>query len=218
MSSLGAFFGKRSSLLFWQKGNFIFVEKRNATFTNIQKTSYLHVFFSPVKKYSIFGKKKCHLSSWYKKDHIPVQFFWKDHLFRTFEENIIFPCIFWERSSFIFRPKYKVIFSGKRNIIFPDNKRRKIIYQYYFFVVEKTIFSEHLKKISYFHVFFWEGSSFMFRLKNKMIFSGKRNITFPGNIRKIIFQRDFFGKTIFSDHLEKENMVSRAVRLVKVAQ
>ena len=44
-----------------------------------------------------------------------------------------------------------------------------------------------------------------------MIFSGKRNIIFPGNIRKIILQRDFFGKTIFSEHLEKENMVFRAV-------
>ena len=105
MLSLGVFFGKRSSLLFWQKGNFIFVEKRNATFTNIQKTSYLHVFFSPVKKYSIFEKKKCHLSSWYKKDHIPVQFFWKDHLFGTFEEYIIFPCIFLRKIIFHIPPK-----------------------------------------------------------------------------------------------------------------
>ena len=49
---------------------------------------------------------------------------WKDHLFRTFEENIIFPCIFWERSSFIFRLRCKIIFSGKRNMIFPDNTRK----------------------------------------------------------------------------------------------
>ena len=78
--------------------------------------------------------------------------FWKDHLFRKFEENIIFPCIFSERSSFIFRPTCKIIFSGKRNIIFPNNTR------------------------------------------------------------KIIFQRTFFGKTILSGHLEKENMVFRAVK------
>ena len=45
MSSLRVFFWKRSSLLFWQKGNFIFVGERNTTFTNIQKTSYFHVFF-----------------------------------------------------------------------------------------------------------------------------------------------------------------------------
>ena len=76
--------------------------------------------------------------------------FWKNHIFRKFEENIIFPCIFKERSSFIFRLTCKIIFSGKRNIIFPDNTR------------------------------------------------------------KIIFQRNFFGKTIFSGRLEKENMVFRA--------
>ena len=51
--------------------------------------------------------------------------FWKDHLFRR-SENIIFPCIFSERSSFIFRLRFKIIFSGQGNIIFP-NKTRKII-------------------------------------------------------------------------------------------
>ena len=79
--------------------------------------------------------------------------FWKDHLFRGSEENITFPCIFSERSSFIFRIRCKIIFSGKRNIIFPY-------------------------------------------------------IT-----RKIMFQRNFVGKTIFSGRPEKENMVSRAVTL-----
>ena len=34
---------------------------------------------------------------------------------------------------------------------------------------------------------------------------------FPNKTRKIKFQRDFFGKTIFSGRLEKENMVFRAV-------
>ena len=77
--------------------------------------------------------------------------FWKDHIFRKFEENTVFPCIFTERSSFIFCLTCKVIFAGKRNIIFPNNTR------------------------------------------------------------KIMFQRNFFGKTIFSGCLEKENMVFRAV-------
>ena len=45
-----------------------------------------------------------------------------------------------------------------------------------------------------------------------MTFSGKRNIIFHDNTRKIIFQRNFFGKTIFSEHLEKENIVFRAVK------
>ena len=105
ISSLGVFFGKRSSLLIWQKGNFIFVGKRNITFTNIQKTSYFHVFF-----------EKYHLS-------------------------------------------------------------------------------------------------FSVRKKN-IIFSGKRNAIFPHDIRKIIFQCNFFGKTIFSEHLEKENMVFCAVLFI----
>ena len=43
------------------------------------------------------------------------------------------------------------------------------------------------------------------------MFSGKRNIIFPDNARKIIFQRNFFGKTIFSGCLGKENVVFRAV-------
>ena len=34
---------------------------------------------------------------------------------------------------------------------------------------------------------------------------------FPNNARKIIFQRNFIGKNIFSGGLEKENMVFRAV-------
>ena len=46
----------------------------------------------------------------------------------------------------------------------------------------------------------------------KTIFSGKRNVIFPDNTRKIIFQCNFSGKTIFSGRLEKENMVFRAVK------
>ena len=76
----------------------------------------------------------------------------------------------------------------------------------------KTIFSEGLKKISYFHVFFKKDHLlFSVRLGRKIIFSGKGNIIFPNNTRKIIFQRNCFGKTIFSGRLEKENMVFRAV-------
>ena len=44
-----------------------------------------------------------------------------------------------------------------------------------------------------------------------MIFSGERNVIFPDNLREIIFQDGFFGKHIFSEHLEKENMAFRAV-------
>ena len=38
----------------------------------------------------------------------------------------------------------------------------------------------------------------------KIIFSGKRNIIFPDNTKKFTFQRELFGKTIFSGRLEKQ--------------
>ena len=105
--------------------------------------------------------------------------------------------------------KKNIIFSGKRNVIFPHDIR-KIIFQCNF--LGKTIFSEHLKNISYFHMFFfWERASFIFRLKNNIIVSGKRDIIFPDDTKKIIFQWDFFGKIIFSEHLKKEDMVFCAV-------
>ena len=62
---------------------------------------------------------------------------------------------------------------------------------------------------------FFEKESVIFRLKNKIIFSGKRNIISPDDTRKVIFQCDFFGKIIFSKHLEKENLVFRPMCDVK---
>ena len=43
-----------------------------------------------------------------------------------------------------------------------------------------------------------------------MIFSGKGNIIFPDNTRKILFQRNFFWK-VYSEQLEKENVFFLAV-------
>ena len=65
----------------------------------------------------------------------------------------------------------------------------------------KTIVSKHLKNISYFHVFFWERLSFIFRLKNKIIFLGKRNFIFHDDTRKIKFQCYFFGKIVFGKRI-----------------
>ena len=109
-------------------------------FNTIDGVSFI---FRDKKKYHIFEENKCHLSWWCKENHILVRFVWKDHLFKTFEENIIFACIFWERSSSIFRLKNNIILSEKWNIIFPDDTR-KIIFQCVFF--RKTIFSENLEK------------------------------------------------------------------------
>ena len=123
----------------------------------------------------------------------PVRWYRKYHIYMYFLRKIIFD----------FPPKGKLsCFRGKKNTIFPNNTR-KIIFQCNFF--EKTIFSEHLKKISYFQVFFWrERSSFVFRPGVKITFAGKRNVIFPDNKRKIMFQRDFFGNIIFSGRLKKK--------------
>ena len=99
--------------------------------------------FLPREKISCFREKNTSFPNNTRKIMCRHSPFWKDHLFRKFEENIIFPCIFKERSSFIFRLRCKIIFSGKRNIIFPDNTR-KIIFQCNFF--RKTIFSGRLEK------------------------------------------------------------------------
>ena len=136
---------------------------------------------------------------------------WQCHACNAYAriQKIYFHAFFDKDHLLSFPPKENIpYFLEKRNTIFPDITK-KIMFRREFF--GKTIFSEHLKKISYFQVFFWERSSFLLCLKNKIIFSGKRNIIFPDNTRKIIFQCDFFPKIIFSKHLEKENMVFRAV-------
>ena len=74
---------------------------------------------------------------------------WEDHLFRKFEENIIFSCIFKERSSFIFGLRCKIIFSRKRNIIFPIIQER--LYSSAIFL-ERPSFQDVWKKKIWFSV------------------------------------------------------------------
>ena len=110
---------------------------------------------------------------------LPTPIYRKYHISTRFLIKIIF---------FHFPPKEKIsYFLEKRNTIFPDITK-KIVFRCEF--LGKTILSEYLKKISYFQVYFWERSSFLLCLKNKITFSGKRNIIFPDNTRKIIFQCD----------------------------
>ena len=86
---------------------------------------------------------------------------------------------FGKRSSLLFWQKGNFIFVGKRNTTFIK-----------------------IQKTSYFQLFFEKYHlSFSVRKKN-IIFSRKRNAIFPHDIRKIKFQRNFFGKTIFSEHLK----------------
>ena len=93
----------------------------------------------------------------------PTYIYRKYHISTRFLIKIIF---------FHFPPKGKIYFLEKKNTIFPDITK-KIMFRRQFF--GKTIFSEHLKKISYFQIFFWDRSSFVLCLKNKIIFSGKKN-------------------------------------------
>ena len=84
---------------------------------------------------------------------------------RMYTENTIFHALLIKIISFHFPPKEKIsYFLEKRNTIFPDITK-KIMFRSEFF--GKTIFSEHLKKISYFQV--------KEDLKKKIIFSGKIN-------------------------------------------
>ena len=114
-------------------------------------------------------KKKYHLYWIYKKYHISMHFL----------KKMIFHSVLRIRS--YFREKEILSF-----LIIQERSYSSATF------LGRTIFSEHLEKISYFHVFFWEILSFIFRLKNKIIFSEKGNIIFPDNIRKIISQCNFF--------------------------
>ena len=73
----------------------------------------------------------------------------------------------------------------------------------------KTICSEHLKKISYFHVFFWE-RTFIFRTKNKIIFSGRSSIIFLDEKKKSYSSVVYLERPSFQN-IWKKNMVFRAV-------
>ena len=119
--TLSVFFRKILFLLFWQKGNIIFV-------------TFIYT---------------------YRKYHISMYFLGK----------IIFHFLFKEKISY---------FWGKKGI--PSFQILQKISYSSVNIFGKTIFSKHLKKTSYFQVFYWGRLSFIFLLKNKIIFSGKRNI------------------------------------------
>ena len=112
----------------------------------------------------------------------------------------MFPCISWERSSFTFRPMKKDHVFGKKIPSFQIIQERSCADTALF---GKTIFSRSLKKMySLIKILFH------FLSKCKIIFSGKGNIIFPNNTRKIMFQCNFFRKTIFSGVRKKKIWIS----------
>ena len=97
----------------------------------------------------------------------------------SYARNAIFICIFWKKIifSFLTEGQFHVCRKKKYHLY---RIYRKHIYLYFF-----------LRKII-----------FHFPPRKNIIFSRKRNATFSDVTRKIIFQSDFFGKTIFSEHLK----------------
>ena len=79
------------------------------------------------------------------------------------------------------------VFLGEDHFCFLDRKVISYLQE------KETPSLPNIQKLSYFHVFCWERWSSIFHLKNKII-SGKRNIIFSNNTRKIVFQCDFFGE------------------------
>ena len=169
-----------------------------SSFPVMAEMSSLHVFFRSTSIFVFFGPE-----GGGGRTMSPMHIDRKYHISTRFLIKIIF---------FHFPHKEKIPYFLERiNTIFSDITKKIVFWREF---PGKTIFPEHLKKISHFQVFFGGRSSFLLCLNYKNIFSGKRNIIFPHNTKKIISQCDFFGKTIFSKHLEKENMVFRAVILI----
>ena len=134
----------------------------------------------------LLGEGGCHACNAY----VYIQ---KIPYFHAFYDKIIF---------FHFLPKAKIsYFLEKINIVF----RHKF--------PGKTIFPEHLKKISYFQFFFFFLRKIIFHFVSKIrSYFREKEISSFLIIQEIYSSAIFFGKTMFSKRLEKENMVFRAVR------
>ena len=200
------FSGEDNLWFFLQKGNIIFV-----TFIHIYKKYHISMYFlrniisnfpSKEKNVIFSGKKVPSFQIIQERSYSSAISFGKTIFLGDLKKISNLHVFFWEKSSFIFRIKIKIIFPGKRNIIFPNNATEKIIFQCYFF--RKTIFSEHLKKVSYLHVFCLRKIIFHFPSKNKMMLSRKRNIIFLDNTRKIISQDEFLERPSFQSIWKKK--------------
>ena len=88
---------------------------------------------------------------------------------------------------------FKRIFSGRGHCFFLPEGQRYV-----------CNIDAYIQKISYFHVFFDKYHLLSFSAKKKISYlPEKRNTIFPDITKNTVFRREFFGKTIFSEHLEK---------------
>ena len=77
--------------------------------------------------------------------------------------------------------------------------------------LERSSYQTICRKYHISMYFFNKGCPSFFVQKIRPYFQEKRNIILLDNTRKVIFQCDFFWKTIFSEHLHKEDMAFSAV-------
>ena len=103
--------------IFWEQRYLLFFSGGRChsciAYAYIQKIPYFHPFFdkhhllsfSAQRKNIFSGKKKHQLSRYHKNDRVQVRISWKNHPFRTFENNIIFSDIFLRKIIFPFVSK-----------------------------------------------------------------------------------------------------------------
>ena len=108
---------------------------------------------------------------------------------------------FWKRWSFVFGLKNKIIFSRKETSYFLKIQARSYCSKIIFFF-ERPSFQNIGRKYYISMYFFLERSSFILRLKNKIIFWGKRNIIIPDNTRNI-FRGILLGRQSFQNIWKK---------------
>ena len=105
----------------------------------------------------------------------------------------MFPCTSWERPSFTFYPMKTDHVFGKKYHLSRLYKKDHVPALPF---LEKPSFQRVWRKY-HISMYLLRKITFIFCLRCKIIYSGKRIITFPDNISDSMFQCNFFGKTIF---------------------
>ena len=109
MSFLIVIFGRRSSLLFCQMGNIIFVGRRNSIFTRMYRKYHISMYifekddpsFSVWRIGSYFWGKQISILLIIQEWSYSSAFFWKNHLFKTSRISCCASLVF---ARFIFAP------------------------------------------------------------------------------------------------------------------
>ena len=151
---------------------------------SIQNVNHLQVYFCGIRSSLIsFWQGACNILN--RKYHVPVYFL----------RNVISLSL-----SFTVQGK-NITFTGKKIPPFQIVQERSYPSVILF---GKTIFSEHLKKISYFRVFFLERLSFIFRLVVRSYFREKEISSFPIRQERSYSSAIFLERPSFQDAWKKK--------------